>query len=139
MDFNIRVHVAHNTLIREQHPTVRRVFCTVRRLALGTLFATDATSRQKNFNEINDLRAAASAAKSLIYKAFLCFSYPFFIAFLRSICVFAPCFHIEREGYTDHALVHANTDQADRFATLFFLSHFDFLVHVKKYTLVYRK
>jgi hypothetical protein len=125
LDFNIRVHVAHNTLIREQRPTVRRRFATVRRLASGTLFATDATSRQKNFNEINDLRAAASAAKSLIYKELFSF--------------LAPCFHIEREGYADHAFVHTGTDQADRFATLFFLSHFDFLVHVKKYTLVYRK
>jgi len=38
--------------------------------ALGTLFATNATSQQKIFNEINDLRAAASAANPLIYKAF---------------------------------------------------------------------
>jgi hypothetical protein len=38
--------------------------------ALGTLFATNATSRQKIFNEIKDLRAAACAANPLIYKAF---------------------------------------------------------------------
>jgi hypothetical protein len=58
-------------------PTVRRLKHTVRRLVSGTLFATDATSENKNFNEINDLRAAASAAKSLIYKAFFFFAAPF--------------------------------------------------------------
>jgi len=41
----------------KKRATVRRLFPTVRRLALGTLFATNATVRQKNFNEINDLRA----------------------------------------------------------------------------------
>jgi len=35
------------------------------------------TPVEKNFNEINDLRAAACAAKSLIYKAFFFLSAAF--------------------------------------------------------------
>jgi hypothetical protein len=34
----------------------------------GTLFATGEAVESKNFNEINDLRADASAANPLIYK-----------------------------------------------------------------------
>jgi hypothetical protein len=35
---------------------------------IGTLIAMDGAVENKNFNEINDLRPDASAAKSLIYK-----------------------------------------------------------------------